>query len=128
MNIWLRRPGTTGSRAPGVSVDELPRDLVFSFPAAAVDAAIEAQGFALAQYSVVASALALGTLVHVMPPELPLPEAHFLAWSGGGPREASGCGVSFVDHQRGEAIRSAALNRERDLHHGRTAACLKPIA
>ena len=65
----------------GISVDELPRDLVFSFPAAAVDAAIEAQGFALAQHSVVASALALGTLVHVMPPELPLPEAHFLAWS-----------------------------------------------
>ena len=31
--------------------------------------------------AVVASALALGTLVHVMPPELPLPEAHFLAWS-----------------------------------------------
>lgn len=60
----------------------LRRDLVFSFPAAAVDAAIEAQGFALAQYSVVASALALGTLVHVLPPELPLPEVHFLAWSG----------------------------------------------
>ncbi len=66
----------------GVAVHELRRDLVFSFPAAAVDAAIEAQGFALAQYSVVASALALGTLVHVLPPDLPLPEAHFLAWSG----------------------------------------------
>jgi LysR family glycine cleavage system transcriptional activator len=66
----------------GVSVHELQRDLVFSFPAAAVDAAIDAQGFALAQYSVVASALAHGTLVHVLPPELPLPEAHFLAWSG----------------------------------------------
>jgi LysR family transcriptional regulator, glycine cleavage system transcriptional activator len=66
----------------GVEVHKLRRDLVFSFPAAAVDAAIEAQGFALAQHSVVASALALGTLVHVLPPELPLPEAHFLAWSG----------------------------------------------
>jgi len=65
----------------GISINELQRDLVFSFPAAAVDAAIEAQGFALAQYSVVASSLALGTLVRVLPPELPLPEAHFLAWS-----------------------------------------------
>jgi LysR family glycine cleavage system transcriptional activator len=64
-----------------VTVHELPRDLVFSLPAAAVDAAIEAQGFALAQHSLVASALALGTLVHVLPPEPPLPEAHFLAWS-----------------------------------------------
>jgi LysR family glycine cleavage system transcriptional activator len=69
-------------KAAGVSVQELQRDLVFSFPAAAVDAAIEGQGFALTQNSVVASALALGTLVHVLPPELPLPEAHFLAWSG----------------------------------------------
>jgi LysR family glycine cleavage system transcriptional activator len=73
-NDWFARAG--------VSASELRRDLVFSFPAAAVDAAIEAQGFALAQYSVVASALAHGTLVHVMPPELPLPESHFLAWSG----------------------------------------------
>ncbi|HTB28157.1 MAG TPA: LysR substrate-binding domain-containing protein [Steroidobacteraceae bacterium] len=66
----------------GVSIHDLQQDLVFSLPAAAVDAAIESQGFGLVQYSVVASALSLGTLVHVLPPELPLPEAHFLAWSG----------------------------------------------
>jgi LysR family transcriptional regulator, glycine cleavage system transcriptional activator len=65
----------------GVEVGNLRRDLLFSFPGAAVDAAIESQGFALVQYSLAASALALGTLVHVLPPELPLPEAHFLAWS-----------------------------------------------
>jgi LysR family transcriptional regulator, glycine cleavage system transcriptional activator len=65
----------------GVEADSLRRDLLFSFPGAAVDAAIESQGFALVQYSLAASALALGTLIHVMPPELPLPEAHFLAWS-----------------------------------------------
>jgi LysR family transcriptional regulator, glycine cleavage system transcriptional activator len=63
------------------AVDDLHRDLLFSFPGAAVDAAIESQGFALVQYSLVASALALGTLIHVLPPELPLPESHFLAWS-----------------------------------------------
>ena len=68
--------------AAGVDVGELHRDLVFSLPSAAVDAAIESQGFALVQHSLAASALALGTLVRVLPPELPLPEAHFLAWSG----------------------------------------------
>lgn len=68
--------------AAGVPAENLRRDLLFSFPAAAVDAAIESQGFALVQYSLAASALALGTLIHVIPPELPLPEAHFLAWSG----------------------------------------------
>ncbi len=67
--------------AAGVAVDHLNRDLLFSFPGAAVDAAIESQGFALVQYSLAASALALGLLVNVLPPELPLPEAHFLAWS-----------------------------------------------
>ncbi len=68
--------------AAGVDVGELHRDLVFSLPSAAVDAAVESQGFALVQHSMAASALALGTLVRVLPPELPLPEAHFLAWSG----------------------------------------------
>lgn len=68
--------------AAGVSATRLRPDLVFSFPSASVDAALESLGFALAQYSLVASALARGTLVQVLPLELPLPEAHFLAWSG----------------------------------------------
>ena len=34
------------------------------------------------QHSLAASALALGILVRVLPPELPLAESHFLAWSG----------------------------------------------
>jgi len=67
--------------AAGVDATELRRDLVFSLPGAAVDAAVESQGFALVQHSLAASALALGTLVRVLPPELPLAESHFLAWS-----------------------------------------------
>jgi len=86
----------------GVEGPKLRRDLVFSFPAAAVDAAIEAQGFALVQYSVVASALALGTLVHVLPPELPLPEAHFLAWSR-----------TALDKPMGAAFHSWIINEAR---------------
>ncbi len=65
----------------GVSHKTLHPDVVFSFPAAAIDAAVEGRGFALVQYSLVASALALGSLVRVLPLELPLAEAHFLAWS-----------------------------------------------
>jgi LysR family glycine cleavage system transcriptional activator len=68
--------------ATGVDAAKLNRDLVFSLPSAAVDAAVESQGFALVQHSLAASALALGTLVRVTPPELPLAESHFLAWSG----------------------------------------------
>ena len=68
--------------AVGVDAGQLHRDLVFSLPSAAVDAAVESQGFALVQYSMAASALALGTLVRVLPPEMPLAESHFLAWSG----------------------------------------------
>lgn len=67
--------------AAGVEVQEMNPDLVFSLPSAAVDAALESHGFALVQYSLAESALALGTLVTILPPELPLPEAHFLAWS-----------------------------------------------
>lgn len=68
--------------ATGVDAANLHQDLVFSLPSAAVDAAVESQGFALVQHSMAASALALGTLVRVLPPELPLAESHFLAWSG----------------------------------------------
>jgi LysR family glycine cleavage system transcriptional activator len=67
--------------AVDVDAGQLHRDLVFSLPSAAVDAAVESQGFALVQHSMAASALALGTLVRVLPPELPLAESHFLAWS-----------------------------------------------
>ena len=68
--------------AVGVDAGQLHPDLVFSLPSAAVDAAVESQGFALVQYSMAASALALGTLVRVLPPKMPLAESHFLAWSG----------------------------------------------
>jgi LysR family transcriptional regulator, glycine cleavage system transcriptional activator len=68
--------------AAGVSVEHLQCDLTFSLSSAAVDAAIEGRGFALAQNSMVATALSNGALVKVFPQTLPLPEGYFLAWSG----------------------------------------------
>jgi LysR family glycine cleavage system transcriptional activator len=65
----------------GITQDELRCDLTFSLPSGAIYAAIEGRGIALAQHSMAASALATGALVQVLPTELPLPEAHFLAWN-----------------------------------------------
>ena len=89
--------------AAGVDAGELHRDLVFSLPSAAVDAAVESQGFALVQHSLAASALALGTLVRVLPPELPLAESHFLAWSGAALDKP--LGTAFRDWIIGESRR-----------------------
>jgi LysR family glycine cleavage system transcriptional activator len=91
-----------GVPAAGVSAANLRRDLVFSLPSASVDAALEGYGFALAQYSLAASALALGTLVQVLPLELPLPEAHFLAWSS-----------AALDKPLGGAFHSWLINEAR---------------
>jgi LysR family glycine cleavage system transcriptional activator len=66
----------------GVSGDRLKSELTFSLSGAAIDAAIEGRGFALAQYSMVASALAQGHLQRVFAEGLPLPESYFLAWNG----------------------------------------------
>jgi LysR family glycine cleavage system transcriptional activator len=94
--------------AAGVSTTHLDRDLVFSLPSAVVDAALEGFGFALAQHSLAASALALGTLVQILPLELPLPEAHFLAWSS-----------AALDKPLGSAFHSWLINETRrfDLRH-----------
>ena len=67
--------------AVGVTQDELRCDLTFSLPTGAIYAAIEGRGIALAQHSMAASAIATGALVQVLPTELPLPEAHFMAWN-----------------------------------------------
>jgi LysR family glycine cleavage system transcriptional activator len=91
-----------GASAATVSPANLRRDLVFSLPSASVDAALEGYGFALAQYSLAASALALGTLVQVLPFELPLPEAHFLAWSS-----------AALDKPLGGAFHSWLINEAR---------------
>ncbi len=66
----------------GVAGDRLKSELTFSLSGAAIDAAIEGRGFALAQYSMVASALSQGTLTQVFREGLPLPESYFLAWNG----------------------------------------------
>jgi LysR family transcriptional regulator, glycine cleavage system transcriptional activator len=68
--------------AAGVSAEHLQCNLTFSLSSAAVDAAIEGRGFALAQYSMAATALSNGALVKIFPQTLPLPEAYFLAWNG----------------------------------------------
>ncbi len=68
--------------AAGVSTEHLQCNLTFSLSSAAVDAAIEGRGFALAQYSMASTALSNGALVKIFPRTLPLPEAYFLAWNG----------------------------------------------
>jgi LysR family glycine cleavage system transcriptional activator len=68
-------------QSQGVRCDGLRCTLSFSAPSGAVDAAIEGRGFALAQHSVAAGAIANGALVRVFPHALKLPEPHFLAWS-----------------------------------------------
>jgi LysR family glycine cleavage system transcriptional activator len=65
-----------------VYCDHLRRDVTFSLSSAALDAAVEGRGLVLAQYSMVASALAAGTLVRLSERSLPLPESYFLAWNG----------------------------------------------
>ncbi len=96
-----------GARAAVMSAANLRRDLVFSLPSASIDAALEGYGFALAQYSLAASALALGTLVQVLPLELPLPEAHFLAWSS-----------AALDKPHGAAFHSWLINEARRFDGG----------
>ncbi|HTT03107.1 MAG TPA: LysR substrate-binding domain-containing protein [Steroidobacteraceae bacterium] len=81
--------------AAGVSIDALRSDLTFSLPSGAIYAAEEGRGIAFAQYSMAASALTRGTLVRVLPPELLLPESHFVAW-GAAALEKS-FGVAFHD-------------------------------
>jgi LysR family glycine cleavage system transcriptional activator len=66
----------------GISADRLRADLTFSTSSAAIDAAIEGRGFALAQNSMIASALSSGALTRVYPQALPVPDFYFLAWNG----------------------------------------------
>jgi LysR family glycine cleavage system transcriptional activator len=68
-------------RAQGVAIRRLRAGLVFNSSSATVDAAIEGHGYALAQHSMAARALANGSLVCVHPCALPLPEDYFLAWN-----------------------------------------------
>jgi len=65
-----------------LACDQLRCDLTFSLSSAALDAAVEGRGLVLAQHSMVASALAAGTLRRLSDRSLPLPESYFLAWNG----------------------------------------------
>lgn len=88
--------------ASAVSTDELRCDLTFSLSSAAIDAAIEGRGFALAQNSMIASALEARTLAKVFPLTLPLPESYFLASNG-----------AAVDKPVGSAFRAWILSESR---------------
>lgn len=66
----------------GVPNDHVPCDLTYSLSSAALDAATEGRGLVLAQHSMVATALATGTLVRLFDRCLPLPDSYFLAWNG----------------------------------------------
>lgn len=68
--------------ALGIIAERLRADLTFSTSSAAVDAAVEGRGFALAQNSMVASAMDTGALIQVYPNILPVPDFYFLAWNG----------------------------------------------
>jgi LysR family transcriptional regulator, glycine cleavage system transcriptional activator len=77
----------------GVPTDHVPCDLTYPLSSAALDAATEGRGLVLAQHSMVATALAAGTLVRLFDRYLPLPESYFLAWN-----------VSALDKAHGAAF------------------------
>ena len=66
----------------GVSTDHVPCDLTYSLSSGALEAATEGRGLMLAQHSMVAGALAAGTLVRLFDHCLPLTDSYFLAWNG----------------------------------------------
>jgi LysR family transcriptional regulator, glycine cleavage system transcriptional activator len=68
--------------ACGVNDAELTCELTYSLSSAVIDAAVEGRGLALAQHSMVATALASGTLIRLFDRSLPLAQSYFLAWNG----------------------------------------------
>jgi LysR family glycine cleavage system transcriptional activator len=66
----------------GISDVEVPCDFTCSLSSAALDAALDGRGLALAQHSLVSTALAAGTLLRLSDHCLPLPQPYFLAWNG----------------------------------------------
>jgi len=64
-----------------VDAADVPCELTYSLSSAVIDAAAEGRGVALAQHSLVATALAAGTLVRLSDSSLPLPQPYFIAWS-----------------------------------------------
>jgi LysR family glycine cleavage system transcriptional activator len=64
-----------------VQVGKIRTVLSFSLSRAAIDAAVDGQGFVLAQRSMVESDLQSGRLIAPFTHSLPMPEPYFLSWS-----------------------------------------------
>jgi LysR family glycine cleavage system transcriptional activator len=79
----------------GVPSGRVRCDLTFSLSSAAIDAAIDGRGLVLAQHSMVANALASGSLIQLSEQYVALPHSYFLAWSS-----------AALDKPRGGAFRS----------------------
>jgi LysR family glycine cleavage system transcriptional activator len=71
---WFADVGAAGA--------EIPCDMTYWLSSAMIDAAAEGLGLALAQHSMVATALAAGTLVRLSERSLPMPQPYFLGWNG----------------------------------------------
>ncbi|MEJ0085665.1 MAG: LysR substrate-binding domain-containing protein [Pseudomonadota bacterium] len=65
-----------------VKVGKIRTVLSFSLSRAAIDAAVDGQGFVLAQRSMVENDLQSGRLIAPFTHSLPMPEPYFLSWSG----------------------------------------------
>lgn len=70
-------------RSVGLALDRAPPGLSFSMSSAAIAAAVEGDGLALAQRSMIEAELAAGRLMVPFDKPLLLPEAYFVAWDAG---------------------------------------------
>jgi len=101
----------------GVSSADIPCDMTYWLSSAMIDAAAEGLGLALAQHSMVASALATGTLVRLGERSIPMPQPYFLGWNG-----------TALDRPVGASFQAWLINEARrfdwqaaaPLHAGRT--------
>jgi LysR family transcriptional regulator, glycine cleavage system transcriptional activator len=84
-------------------------DLSFALSSAAIDAAVEKRGCALAQISMIGDELAGGRLAIPFDRRLPLPEPYFLAWSRDALRKPFG--PTFRSWVAAAGRRQAALSR-----------------
>ncbi len=98
---WAAHIGADWSPARG--------DLAFDLSSAAIDAAVEGHGCALAQIAMIGDEIAAGRLVIPFDRRLPLPEPYFLSWS----REAlrKPFGAAFRNWMAALSKRQASLSR-----------------
>ena len=99
--------------------------MTYWLSSAMIDAAAEGLGLALAQHSMVASALAAGTLVRLGERSIPMPQPYFLGWNG-----------TALDRPLGAAFQSWLINEARRFDWqaaganpaGANPAAVKPVA